>query len=116
MVTPLYVNLLVKPKNNSGFLEKYHSMHFERLNAFQNAWKCIFSRKKWKKYVCLPFLKISDPLPETHLFFYLAQAIILLMRWLSFGYDVAVCVFWLFLGVPWAGQPSMIVVFPGHTH
>ena len=25
-----------------------------------------------KIYVCLPFLKFSDPLPETHLFVYLA--------------------------------------------
>ena len=31
--------------------------------------KIIFSRKK---YVCLPYLKFSDPLPETHFFFYLA--------------------------------------------
>ena len=25
-----------------------------------------------KKYACLPYLKFSDPLPEPHLFFYLA--------------------------------------------
>ena len=25
--------------------------------------------------MCLPYLKFSDPLPETHLFFYLAQAL-----------------------------------------
>ena len=32
----------------------------------------FFSTKKnnLKKYVCLPYLKFSDPLPETHLFFY----------------------------------------------
>ena len=29
-------------------------------------------RKITKKYVCLPYLKFSDLLPETHLFFYLA--------------------------------------------
>ena len=35
----------------------------------------FFSReKKQKKNVCLPYLKFSDPLPETHLFFYLAIA------------------------------------------
>ena len=36
--------------------------------------KIIFfpEKKELKKYVCLPFLKLSDPLPETHLFFYLA--------------------------------------------
>ena len=42
-------------------------MHFERQNAFQNAFKKIFFRGK--KYVCLPYLKFSDLLPETHLFF-----------------------------------------------
>ena len=33
--------------------------------------KIIFFQKKKiiKKYVCLPYLKFSDPLPETHLFF-----------------------------------------------
>ena len=44
-------------------------MHFERRNAFQNAYNYInFSRKK----ICvptLPYLKFSDPLPETQFFF-----------------------------------------------
>ena len=31
--------------------------------------KIIFFPRK-KKYVCLPFLKSSDPLPETHLYFF----------------------------------------------
>ena len=33
----------------------------------------VSSRKKVikKKYVCLPYLKFSDPLPETHIFFIL---------------------------------------------
>ena len=47
-------------------------MHFERRNDFQNAWNYIFSqkKKKLKKYMCLPYLKLSDPLiPETHFFF-----------------------------------------------
>ena len=46
-------------------------MHFERRNASQNAYNYTFLQKKKieKKYVCLPDLKFSDPLPETHLFF-----------------------------------------------
>ena len=37
-VTQPYLNLLVKPRIFSGFLEKiYNFMHFERWNAFQNA-------------------------------------------------------------------------------
>ena len=45
-------------------------MHFERHFAFQNANNYIFPEKKIikKKYVCLPYLKCPDPLPETHLF------------------------------------------------
>ena len=52
-------------------------MHFERrilciLNG-ECLSKCIellFTEKtKQKKTVCLPYLKCSDPLPETHLFF-----------------------------------------------
>ena len=38
-------------------------MHFERLKAFQNALNYFFSRKNIikKKYVCQPYLKLSDP-------------------------------------------------------
>ena len=36
-------------------------MHFERRNAFPEK----------KKKLCLPYLKISDPLSETHLFFFI---------------------------------------------
>ena len=48
-------------------------MHFERQDAFQIAWNYIFSRKKnnLKKYVWAVLPKISDPLPETHLIFFL---------------------------------------------
>ena len=37
----------------------------------------FFSRKNKNKkiYVCLPYLKFSDPLPEKQLFFYLASLI-----------------------------------------
>ena len=47
-------------------------MHCERRNDFQTAYYYIFSRKKIKKrYVCLLYLTFSDPLPETHLLFYI---------------------------------------------
>ena len=42
-------------------------MHFERQNAFQNSKNYFYFSEK--KYVCLPYLKISDLLPETHIFF-----------------------------------------------
>ena len=56
-------------------------MHFERRNAFQNALNYIFYQEKIiikKNYVCLPYLKLSDLLPETYLFFYLALPVCLL--------------------------------------
>ena len=37
----------------------------------------FFQEKKRKKSLCLTYLKISDPLPETHLFFYLAEVVII---------------------------------------
>ena len=41
--------------------------------AFKMQAIIVSSRKKVikKKYVCLPYLKFSDPLPETHIFFIL---------------------------------------------
>ena len=46
VVTQPYLNLLVKPRIFSGFLEKiYNFMHFERRNAFQNASNHIFFQK-----------------------------------------------------------------------
>ena len=61
-----YLNLLVKPRIFSAFLQKYNFMHFGRH-------KIVFFPKNnnTKNYVCLPYLKFSDPLPEKHLFFYL---------------------------------------------
>ena len=46
-------------------------MHFERQICLSNCIKLYFSEIKIIKkiYVCLPYLKCSDPLPETHLFF-----------------------------------------------
>ena len=43
-VTLPYLNLLVKPRICSGFLDFF--MNFERRNAFQNAEQYIFSRLK----------------------------------------------------------------------
>ena len=42
-------------------------MHLERQNAFQNAQNFIFFPEI--TYVCLPYLKNSDLLPETHFLF-----------------------------------------------
>ena len=44
-MTQPYLNLLVKPRIFSGFLEIFHFMHFERRNAFQNASNYIFFKK-----------------------------------------------------------------------
>ena len=67
------VTWLVKPRIIflQVFRKKYYFMHFERHFAFQNALNYIFSgKKKWlKKNVCLPYLKFSDLLPETHMLF-----------------------------------------------
>ena len=46
-------------------------MHFERRNALK-LYFILQNKKYLKKNVCLPYLKCSDLLPETHLFFYLA--------------------------------------------
>ena len=44
-------------------------MHFERGNAFQNAENYIFlGKNKKKRYLCLPYLKVSDLLPK-HTYF-----------------------------------------------
>ena len=56
-VTRPYLNLLVKPRFFSGFLEKCIIIFFSRKKMILN--KCV----------CLPYLKFSNPLPETHLFF-----------------------------------------------
>ena len=70
-----YLNLLVKPwfffrfsENNIILCILKGKMPFKMLKII------FFSRIKndWKKYVCLPYLKFSDPLPKTHLLFYLA--------------------------------------------
>ena len=57
-------------------------MHFERRIILKGEMpfkmhKIIFipEKKLIKKNMCLPCLEFSDPLPETHLFFYLALAI-----------------------------------------
>ena len=67
-VTRTYLKILVKPRIFLGFLEEImicempFKMH--KINFF-------FQKKLSKKYVCLPYLKFSDPLPETFLFFFI---------------------------------------------
>ena len=47
----------------------YNFMHFEREMPFKMHRIIYFSRKKINKCVSLPYLKFSDLLPETQLFF-----------------------------------------------
>ena len=44
-------------------------MHFERQMPFKMHKIIFFPEKKIKKCVCLPYLKFSDLLPETHIYF-----------------------------------------------
>ena len=87
-VTQPYLNLLVKPIFFFRFSEKKRNfMHFEKRNKipfkmhkiiyfFQKKKASKKKKKKKKRFVCLiPYLKFQDPLPETHLFFYLALCI-----------------------------------------
>ena len=68
-VTQTYLHLLVKPRIFPGFLKK--KMHLKRFLPFCLS-KCLkFYIIFRKKNVYLPYLKFSDPLPETQ-FFYLA--------------------------------------------
>ena len=46
--------------------------------------KIIFPEKIKKKYVCLPYLKFSDLLPETHLYFLFGLMVKVLEKWLVF--------------------------------
>ena len=74
-VTRPYFNLLVKPRFFSGFMEKNIILCILKGEMPFRMHKIIFlSEKKLfkKKKMCLPYLKFSDPLPETHLFLYLA--------------------------------------------
>ena len=59
-------------------------MHFERRMPFKIHKIIFFPEKKNIKKMCVPTQpKISDPLSETHLFFYLA-----LMFFLKFGINL----------------------------
>ena len=40
----------------------------------------FFHEKKQQKYVCLPYLKFSEPLPEARLLFYLASCTLRLLE------------------------------------
>ena len=72
-VTGPYLNLLAKPGIFSGLLEKiYNFMHFERHFTFQNGSNYLFFPEEKENIKKKKYLKFSDPLPKTHLFFYLA--------------------------------------------
>ena len=67
-VTRPYLNLLVKPKISFRFSEKKKNIILCILKgemAF-NVHNYIFIPDIFFKNVCLPYLKFSDPLPETH--------------------------------------------------
>ena len=72
-VTQSYLNLLVKPKF-LGVLEKNIILCIlkGKMPFKMHIFFYLFQKKKIKKSMCLPYLKYSDPLPETQLFFYLA--------------------------------------------
>ena len=65
-VTRLYLYLLVKSRIFTGLLEIYNLCILKGEMPFKMH-KIIyfFQKKKREKYVCLPYLKLSDPLPET---------------------------------------------------
>ena len=68
-----FISLLVKPRLFSGFLrKKYNFMHLKGEMPLKMH-KIIFvppppPPQKKEKYVCLPYLRFSDLLPETRLF------------------------------------------------
>ena len=67
MVTRPYLNLLVKPRIYFRFSGKKNII----LCILKGKIAIFFQKKKInEKIVCLPYLKFSDPLPETHLFFF----------------------------------------------
>ena len=74
-VTRPYLNLLVKHRIFFRFSGKKVSFYafWKAIWPFKMHKMILYSRKNnQKKYVCLLYLKFSDPLPETHLFFYFA--------------------------------------------
>ena len=74
-VTRPYLNLLVKPRIFSGFLEKNIILCILKGKMPSKMHKIIFffqKKKIDKKKKYLPYLNFLDPLPEIHLFFHLA--------------------------------------------
>ena len=70
-VTQPYLSLLVKPRAFSRFSGKNIILCISKGKMPFKMHKIIYFFPE-KKYVCLPYLKFSDPLPETYLFFYFA--------------------------------------------
>ena len=78
-VTRPYLNILVKPRIFFRFSGKNIISCILKGEMPFKMHKMIFfleNKNDLKKYVCLPYLKFSDPLPETHFFFYLAFGLI----------------------------------------
>ena len=71
-----YLNILVKPRIFSGFLEKDITLSILKGKIPFKMLKIIFfffkKKKKLEQICVLPYLIFSDLLPETHLSFYLA--------------------------------------------
>ena len=68
-ITRPYLNLLVKPRFFSGFLETNIILCILKGKIIY-----IFQKKKLtekKNNVCVPYLKFSDRLPRTHLFLFI---------------------------------------------
>ena len=59
-------------------------MHFERRNVVFKMHKIIFfpEKKNKKKYVCLPYIKFSYQLQETHLFFFILPKVETIQKFL----------------------------------
>ena len=72
MENPAYLNILVKPRIFRVFWGKNRNLSILKGEMPLKMHKIIyfFQEKKSKnKYVCLSYLKVSDPLPETHYFY-----------------------------------------------
>ena len=74
-VTRPYHNLLGKSRIFFKFSgKKYIFFCILKAKCFTKCIKLYLFPEKKKKYVCLPYLKFSDQLPETHLFFLFGQS------------------------------------------
>ena len=71
-VTQPYINLLAKPRTFFMFSRKNIILCILKGEITFKMHKLYFlPEKENKKYVCLPYLKFVDSLPETHLVFFI---------------------------------------------